>query len=386
MRLLQLVPSLDPRGGGPMEALRQLSLQLHRQGHVVEVACLDVADAGFLRGYPLPVHALGPASFGYRYCKRLLPWLRAHAKNYDAVIVNGLWQHCGLAAWRALAGSDIPYYVYTHGMLDPWFKRRYPLKHLKKWLYWPWAEYRVLRDARAVIFTCSEERLLARQSFWLYRCTETIAALGTAPVSQQQASSGEHFLRAYPKLQGKRLLLFLGRIHEKKGCDLLIEAYARIAARDQQLCLVMGGPDHDGLSDRLRQRCTELGIADRVEWTGMLEGDLKWGAFMAAELFVLPSHQENFGIAVIEALACSTPVLISDKVNIWREIDADSAGIVGADTVQATADGLQQWLALPPASRLAMSDAAQRCFAQRFSIDIAARNLSQILQPDVVRI
>jgi glycosyltransferase involved in cell wall biosynthesis len=385
MRLLQLVPSLDPRGGGPMEALRQLSLQLHRQGHVVEVASLDVADAGFLRGYPLPVHALGPASFGYRYCKRLVPWLRAHAGNYDAVIVNGLWQHCGLAAWRALAGSGTPYYVYTHGMLDPWFKRRYPLKHLKKWLYWPWAEYRVLRDARAVIFTCSEERLLARQSFWLYRCTEAVAALGTAPVSPQQASAGARFLHAYPRLQGKRVLLFLGRIHEKKGCDLLIEAYARVAAHDPQLCLVMGGPDHDGLSDRLRQRCAELGIADRVEWTGMLEGDMKWGAFMAAELFVLPSHQENFGIAVIEALACSTPVLISDKVNIWREIEADHAGIVGTDTVQATTDGLQQWLALTPAARLAMSDAAHRCFARRFSIDIAARDLTHILQPDAAQ-
>jgi glycosyltransferase involved in cell wall biosynthesis len=385
MRLLQLVPSLDPRGGGPMEALRQLSLQLHRQGHVVEVACLDMPDAGFLRDYPLPVHALGPASLGYRYCKRLVPWLRTHAGNYDAVIVNGMWQHCGLAAWRALAGGGTPYYVYPHGMLDPWFKRRYPLKHLKKWLYWPWAEYRVLRDARAVIFTCSEERLLARESFWLYRCTETVAALGTAPISPQQAAAGEHFLRAYPQLQGKRVLLFLGRIHEKKGCDLLIEAFARVAERDQQLCLVMCGPDHDGWSQRLQQRCAELGIEERVAWTGMLEGELKWGAFMTAELFVLPSHQENFGIAVIEALACGTPVLISDKVNIWREIEADQAGIVGTDSVESTADGLQRWLALSPGSRLAMADAARRCFSGRFSIDIAARNLGQILLPDAAQ-
>jgi glycosyltransferase involved in cell wall biosynthesis len=363
-----------------MEAVRQLSMQLQSQGHRVEVACLDAPGAAFLEHYPLRVHALGPAILGYRYSRRLGPWLRSHAQDYDAVIVNGMWQHCGLAAWRALAGSGTPYYVYTHGMLDPWFKRRYPLKHLKKWLYWPWAEYRVLRDARAVIFTCAEERLQARQSFWLYRCTETVAALGTTPLSPQQANTGALFLRAYPKLQNKRLLLFLGRIHEKKGCDMLIEAFASIAALDRQLCLVMCGPDHDHLSERLRRRCVELGIADRVEWTGMLEGDLKWGAFLSAELFVLPSHQENFGIAVIEALACGTPVLISNKVNIWREIAADKAGIVGNDTVEATAEGLRHWLTLPPSERLAMAGAARRCFAQRYMIDTVARDLVDILQ------
>ena len=81
-----------------------------------------------------------------------------------------------LVFWLALEslrkqGFHTPaYFVFTHGMLDPWFKRTYPLKHLKKWLYWPWAEYRVLRDAQAVLFTCEEERILARQSFWLYKC------------------------------------------------------------------------------------------------------------------------------------------------------------------------------------------------------------------------
>ena len=89
---------------------------------------------------------------------RLLSWLRENATRYDAVIVNGIWQYHSYATWLALHRSETPYFVFTHGMLDPWFKRRHPLKHLKKWLYWPWADYRVLRDAQAVIFTCEEER------------------------------------------------------------------------------------------------------------------------------------------------------------------------------------------------------------------------------------
>src|SRR5438876_2190357 len=123
-------------------------------------------------------HALFSGVTSYRYSNKLFPWLRAHGGEYDRVIVNGLWQYLSFAAWRRFAGSSIPYYVFPHGMLDPWFKRTFPLKHLKKWLYWPWTEYRVLRDAAAVIFTSEEERLQARKSFWLYRAREKVSLLG----------------------------------------------------------------------------------------------------------------------------------------------------------------------------------------------------------------
>ncbi|MFN6996501.1 MAG: glycosyltransferase, partial [Aquincola tertiaricarbonis] len=115
-------------------------------------------------------------------------------------------------------------------------------------------------------------------------------------------------------------------------------------------------------------------------WPGMLQGDLKWGAFHAAEAFVLPSHQENFGIAVAEALGCGVPVLISDKVNIWREIEADGAGLVAPDTAEGTAQLLQRWLALSSAERAAMRDRARGCFAQRFTVEAMADSLLSVLQ------
>ena len=120
------------------------------------------------------MHALGPARGRYAYTARLIPWLESNAPRFEAIIVEGLWQFHGFGVWRVLHSATTPYFVYPHGMLDPWFKRTYPLKHLKKWLYWPWAEYRVLRDARAVIFTCEEERRLARESFWLYSASEAV--------------------------------------------------------------------------------------------------------------------------------------------------------------------------------------------------------------------
>ncbi len=139
MRLLHLVPSVDPQGGGVIEGVRRIHDALTALGHSGDVVSLDSPDAPCVRDYPGTVVATGPSISSYGYNERLLPWLKAHAGGYDAVIVNGLWQYVGLAARRALHGSGTPYFVYSHGMLDPWFKRRYPLKHLKKWLYWPGA-------------------------------------------------------------------------------------------------------------------------------------------------------------------------------------------------------------------------------------------------------
>src|SRR6476646_2695037 len=135
-----------------------LSRGMVRRGHDVEIVALDPPDAEWLRSMEPRVHAIGRGTGFYGYSPVLDRWFRAHRDEYDRVIVNGLWQYPGLAVWRRFSGTTTPYFVFPHGMLDPWFKRTYPLKHIKKWFYWPWAEYRILRDAAAVIFTSEEER------------------------------------------------------------------------------------------------------------------------------------------------------------------------------------------------------------------------------------
>ena len=269
--------------------------------------------------------------------------------------------------------------------LLPWhvrsrFKYKYPLKHIKKWLYWPWAEYRVLRDARAVFFTCEEERVLARQSFWLYKAREVVINYGTKTPPNDKKRLVENFYSIYPNLRKNRVLLFLSRIQEKKGCDILIEAFAKVASLDANLHLLMAGPDQNGLQEKLQMLAKRLGIADRITWTGMLQGDLKWGAFYSSEAYVLSSHQENFGIAVAEALGCGLPVLISDKVNIWQEIETDGAGIVNTDTVDGTEKSLIHWLTLDEAKRHEMAVNAKRCFEERFTVEAMATKLIANLQ------
>jgi glycosyltransferase involved in cell wall biosynthesis len=379
MKILHILPSVDPKGGGPMEGVRQYGIQLKSMGHEVEVLTLDDPAAPFVANFPHTVHPLGPTAGSYGYNARLTPWLKTHASGYDVIIVNGLWQYHGFGSWRALHRMKVPYFVFTHGMLDPWFKHTYPLKHLKKWLYWPWAEYRLLRDARAVLFTCEEERLLARKSFWLYRVREAVITYGTKTPPSDAEALREKFYAAYPDLRGKRVLLFLSRIQEKKGCDLLIEAFAKVARQDASLHLLMAGPDQTGWMATLQAQAQRLGVAERITWPGMLQGDMKWGAFYASEAFVLPSHQENFGIVVAEALGCGLPVLISDKVNIWREIEADGAGIVNTDTVDGTVQTLQRWLALDVQQRQNMAQQAKATFAQRYTVEAMAQSLLEVL-------
>ena len=378
MKILNVVTSTDPAQGGVIENIVQIGKVLSRQ-HLFEIASFDAPDAPWLGDFPLPLHALGPARSSYAHAPRFLRWLRAHRRDYDAVLVHGLWQYGGYATRRALRNRSTPYFVFPHGMLDPWFKTTYPAKHFKKLLYWPWGEFRVLRDARAVCFTCEEERLLARQSFRFYRARERVVSFGTAAPPPAESAQLAAFWRAFPDLKGKNLLLFLARIHVKKGADLLIEAFARVAARDPNLHLVMAGPDQQGLQNALQKQAQQLGIAARITWTGMVQGELKWGAFRAAQAFVLPSHQENFGIVVAEALACGTPVLISDKINIWREIDAARAGFVAPDSVQGTLENLEKWRQTSAVERAQMSDNAVRCFHAHFEIEAAARALLEVI-------
>ncbi|MGF6769072.1 glycosyltransferase involved in cell wall biosynthesis [Paraburkholderia sp. GAS199] len=380
MKILHLLASVDPRTGGPVEGVRRSGLAMQEAGHEIEVASCDTPGDAHVAAFPFPVHAFGPASNRYGYNAKLTPWLSANAKRFDAVVVHGLWQYHGYGTWKALRRSEVPYYVYTHGMLDPWFKEAYPLKHLKKWLYWPWAEYRVLRDARAVIFTTEEERTRARESFWLYRARERIVPFGTTVPELDAARVRHTFLQALPELAGKRIVLFLGRVHAKKGCDLLIEAFARVAARDPSLHLVIAGPDETGWAPSLLAQAQAAGIANRITLPGMLQGDLKWGAFHASDAFVLPSHQENFGVAVAEALGCGLPALISDKVNVWREIEEDGAGLVATDTVEGTEKSLLRWLDLDDTGRHAMRAQARRTFHSRFRIETMVTALTALLE------
>ena len=380
IRVLHVVRSLRRETGGLAEAVRNLAAAQRRRGDTVTIVSLDPTDAA---GPGSEIVVLGRRSHGYGHSPDYVPWLRRRAADFDAVVVHGLWQYQAFGAWRALAGSTTPYIVFPHGMLDVWFKRAHPLKHVKKWLYWPWADYRLLRDAAAVCFTAEEEQRRAAMSFWLYRARGRIAPIGIAAPTGDANRERTAFFHEHPSLRGRDFILFLGRLHPKKGVDLLLRGYAAAYGSaplaDAPMLAIAGPCSEPGYQRELAALAEKLGIDSKVVWLPMLTGETKWGALRACAAFVLISHQENFGVAIVEALACGRPVLLSDQIAICREIEADGAGLVGPDTTEGAGDLLMRWKNLSAAQRAEMSVAAGGCFERRYEIGRAAESLSGLI-------
>lgn len=385
MRILHVISSLNLEGGGPSQGLRNLASFYKNMDVKADVLSFDDSDkmSNFINTEDLRIFALGEGKGMFSYQPKIIDWLKKNRENYDAVVVHGLWQYHSYGVYKGLKDSKIPYYIFPHGMLDPWFKSKYPLKHLKKQIYWWLMQYPVLKNARGVLFTCEEEKILARKSFFPYSVREIVTNYGTRLTDIANNSSSEDFYLEFPKLRKKRIFLYLSRIHEKKGCDLLIKAFKDITSKDENIQLVIAGPDQVGLKKELEELAQQLNISTKITWTGMLKNEKKWGALKAAEVFILPSHQENFGISVAEALAVGTPVLISNKVNIWREIKELNAGLVEDDTLEGTKNLLNRWFNTSEKDKKIISENTTICFKERFDIEQASKNLITLIRNDL---
>ncbi len=377
MNVLHIIASVDRTSGGPVEGLSQSVRFRSTLGQHIEVVTLDAPDAVCIPEFPGLVHGLGPAPRRYGYTPKLARWIVENGHRFDVAVIHGLWNHASVGGWQGCRRAQIPHVLFTHGMMDPWFRKAHPLKHYAKQLFWL-VQGRALSDAAEVLFTSAEEQRLAEGVFWGYRYRPRVVAYAASDVQAPAANDDAAFRALVPNLTGRPYLLFLSRIHEKKGCDLLLEGFAKAVHRPD-LQLVMAGPAHGDLIKRLRAQAISLGIGNRVHWPGMLKGAAKAGAFRGAEAFVLTSHQENFGIAVAEALAYGKPVLISDQINIWREIESGGAGLIAPDTVEGATRVLSDWEAMTPIARTAMGSAARAVYEANFTVEAASRDLTAAL-------
>ncbi|MEY4681522.1 MAG: hypothetical protein RLZZ276_3171 [Pseudomonadota bacterium] len=271
--------------------------------------------------------------------------LDAEVARADVVHIHSLFLFHVWAAARACRRHGKPYLLRPHGTLDPLIRAR---RRLEKRVLGLLFQDRVIREAAALHWTAEEEGALAAPA-----ClgTRGVVVPNGLDLSAYATLPPEGGLRARlpAEARGRRIVLFLSRLNFKKGLDLLVPAFARVASRIDDLHLVVAGPD-DGMEARARGWVAAEGIGARVTFTGLLSGEAKLAAFRDAACFALPSYSENFGIAVVEAMACGLPVLVSDKVNIWREIAAAEAGRVVPTSVEAVADGLEAILRDPPAA------------------------------------
>lgn len=381
MKILRVIPSMNPKQGGPCQGIRNSIPEMKFHGVETEVVCFDSPDSDYLINDNFVVHAIGPAKGPYAFCGQLKSWLLENILRFDAVIIHGIWLHHSYGTykvWQDLKkqGLKVPrLYVMPHGMLDPYFQKAKgrELKAIRNWIFWKMIERRVINNVDGLLFTCEEEMLLARKTFSPYNPQKELnVGYGILPPPVFSNAMTEAFKQKCPDWNGKPFLLFLSRIHTKKGVDLLIKAYLRLSQeRGDMPQLIIAGP---GTETSYGQHIVNMSQdCPNIKFCGMLSGDSKWGAFYNCEAFVLPSHQENFGIAIVEAMACAKAVLITDKVNIWREIESAEAGFVISDTEDAVYSLLSDWLSLSEDKKRVVSLNACKVYQQKFSTKEAVK-------------
>ena len=358
MRVLHVIPSVSPRRGGPSAVIVPMVAALRSRGIEAEIAAGD-EDAG-TREEPFlerPEHRGVPVRFfpcwraplrplrEFAFCPGFASWLERNIARYDLLHVHALFSHLPGQAMRVARQHGIPYVSRPLGQLGRW-----PLRQsaLRKKLYLRLVEEQNLRGAGALHFTSEAERSEAADII-----TSDRGAVIPHGIELPALLPGARAtLRAQLGLSPEqKLVLFLGRLHPKKGIDWLVQALAHLP-EPRPVLLLAGEGDYRAEIERLASR---LGVDRQLRWLDHVTGERKQLCLEGADIFALTSHHENFGVAVLEALAAGTPVLVSSHVALADEVARHRLGVVVPLEIAAIRDGLAQSLTPPTGS-----DAARR--------------------------
>jgi glycosyltransferase involved in cell wall biosynthesis len=381
MRILHVVPSLGPQRGGPSFTARALATGLAHAGQDVHMAATDDDGPGRLDvALDTPIHEGGVTYWYFPRQTRfytaswpLTRWLGQHMCDFDLVHIHALFSYASLAAAVCARRHGVPYIVRPLGTLNRWgMQRRRPL--LKKLSFYM-IERQIIAGAAAMHYTSEQERLEATKLGVAQRSVIIPNPVDITPETYKRRAG--QFCSRYPWLANRVMIVFLGRLNPVKALDLLLPAFARVRAARPKAVLVLAGDGEPSFVAGLRAEAGRLGIAQNILWAGFLAGDAKLAALADADLFVLPSYSENFGNAVVEAMACCLPVIISDQVGIHNEISASGAGIVVPCQVAALAEAISQ-LVCDTGRRQEMGSRGQQLAQERFSPQVITTQLIEL--------
>ncbi len=381
--MLQVIPAVAPRYGGPSQAIYKICSALQQHDIELLVATTDADGEGRL---PVKLEQVidyqgVPTIFFHRqwgealkYSRPLADWLQHHTAEFDLLHIHAVFSHACLAAARACQWISKPYIVRPLGTLDPWSMQQ---KSWRKQLFWHLGVKRMLHEAAKIQYTTVEEQRLVENSLGLGR--GVVIPLGTDEQMLQPEADKQSFFSKWPALHNAPYVMVLCRLHPKKRLELFLEAFLSITDKPelQKWKLVIAGDGESNYVNSLQSLSSKLGGGGRVIFTGWLEGAEKAAALQGAQLFALPSRQENFGLSVVEAMACGLPVLISEHVNLADEVAAAQAGWVVPLEKSAISNALEQILR-DEAARITRGTAGRELVRERFTWGVVAEQLLQL--------
>jgi len=381
---MQVVSHIDPRYGGLSAFVPALTRRLTQPESLIESESgtylngCDVSLAAFCnsdeRFKPEGVSARqlsfwSPSHSAWLRDSSLRRSFETQVRAADGLHIHGLWEISTSVAARTARRLGVPYILSAHGMLEPWALRA---KRLKKLVY-----ASLLERANISGASCLHALTHAEAGHYLRFGARSPIAIIPNAVEVPTYSDPAAFLDAFPALSGRRIVLFLGRIHPKKGLDLLLEAWAELSSTHPDAHLVLAGPDCEGTQAKLEETIAVRRLESSVTFTGMLGGTMKWSALAAAEAFVLPSHSEGLSVGVLEAMGMGLPVLVTEPCNM-PEVLEHRAGWQVPVEIQSITAALQQLLANSPQANREIGSRGANLIASRFCWPVVARQFAAL--------
>lgn len=335
MNIIHIISSLDPRAGGPVTVLQQLARYQSIAGNEVTICA---TNAAFPSGKCNVLTNTEMIEDGVRYWYfnvDFLPliysssfkrWLDQNIAGFDIVHIHGLYRFPVTYAGYRARKAEVPYIICPHGSLDPYLYKQSAKSLFLKRLYERFFDLPNLNSASAIHYTAQDEMELA--SFLKIRAPGIVVPNGLDWAAYASLPLKGAFRARLHLDAATPLILFLGRLNFKKGLDLLISAFAALIETTPDAHLAIVGPDNEGYGKKVRQWCKQYGVENQVFFVDHLPAGQVREAYVDADVFALTSYTENFGMTVAEAMACECPVVISDQVNIWREVLEAGAGLV----------------------------------------------------------
>ncbi|RZU38962.1 glycosyltransferase [Edaphobacter modestus] len=296
---------------------------------------------------------------------------RNEIKSAEGLHIHGLWEQSTAMACDTARALQIPYVLSAHGMLEPWALSN---RKWKKIIYSALFEKANVEGAACLHALTRAEA----EDYRRFGSTRPVAVIPNG-VFIPEKNSSDLFISKYPALKNKKILLFLGRIHYKKGLDILIESWAELSAKWPEAHLVIAGPDFEETKSKLEARINQLNLVRDVTFTGMLRGDLKWSAMAAADCFVLPSYSEGLSVSILEAMGMGLPVIISNRCNLPEVSQAD-AGWVIEPRQSALTSALAEWLSNSTERNKEIGNEGSQLVARRYNWSIITQQFTELYQ------